>query len=103
EDAYGIHSRSTGGLMNKPLLSIRDLEVRYPSPGLGRSRAVVRGVSMDIGKGETLGLVGESGSGKSTIGRAVLGLAPVSQGQIFFKGVDLVQLARRERREMARG
>jgi ABC-type glutathione transport system ATPase component len=62
---------------------------------------VLHGVSFDIERGETLGLVGESGSGKTTIGRAILGLAPISGGTIRFNGQDLSSLPKSERRNLA--
>jgi oligopeptide transport system ATP-binding protein len=46
----------------------------------------VKGVSFDIYKGETFGLVGESGSGKTTIGRAIIRINPMSDGEVIFKG-----------------
>ena len=52
--------------------------------------------------GETLSLVGESGSGKTTIGRAILGLAPVTEGTITFRGEHHQQLSRAQRRKLAR-
>ena len=68
----------------KPLLEIGDLSVRF-----GPVRAV-DGVSLQLAAGPFgLGLVGESGSGKTTIGRAVVRLAPVSGGQIRFEGTDI--------------
>jgi ABC-type glutathione transport system ATPase component len=79
-------------------LHVQDLEVGY-GPG-GRAK-VLHGVSIDIAPGETLGLVGESGSGKTTIGRAVLGLAPVTGGSIRFNGQELVGLKRAARRKIA--
>ncbi|MFB9966159.1 ABC transporter ATP-binding protein [Sinosporangium siamense] len=83
----------------RPLLSVEHLTVRYP---LGRSilgrttsLAAVRDVSFSIEAGKTLGLVGESGSGKSTIGRAILRLAPISEGKVEFDGMDVGGFGRR--------
>jgi ATPase components of various ABC-type transport systems, contain duplicated ATPase len=61
----------------------------------------VKGVSLDILPGETVGLVGESGSGKTTLGRAALGLAPVTEGTIRYDGEDISHLNRRERRALS--
>lgn len=74
-----------------PVLKVSDLSVRFPmhSGFLGRVTGIVHAVdevSFAIGKGETLGLVGESGSGKSTIGRAIINLAPVYSGQVSVLG-----------------
>ncbi|WP_345537835.1 oligopeptide/dipeptide ABC transporter ATP-binding protein [Variovorax defluvii] len=54
-----------------------------------RTLSAVRNVSFTIAPGQTYGLVGESGSGKSTIGRAILRLAPVTAGTIRFDGEDI--------------
>lgn len=83
------------------LLEIEDLVVDYPLRGI-RKRAfrAVKGVSLDIRRGETVGLVGESGSGKSTVGRAVLGLAPVSAGRISFDGEDISHPSSSRRRQL---
>ena len=70
------------------LLSISGLRVEYPQP-LGTFVAV-QNVSLEVARGEIVGIVGESGAGKSTIGSAVMGLleAPgrVSAGEIRFDG-----------------
>ena len=70
--------------MAEPLLSVKNLTVKF-----GKRRhpfTAVNNVSFDIYKGETFGLVGESGSGKTTIGRAIIRVAPVSSGTVTFDG-----------------
>ncbi len=71
--------------MAEPLLKVEDLVVRFPGRR-GSFTEVIHGVSFEMEPGKTLSLVGESGSGKTTIGRAILGLAPVSEGTITFRG-----------------
>ena len=77
------------------LLKVSDLRVRYPvadgmASVLDRNRRsyvdVVHGVSLNIGRGETLAIVGESGSGKTTLAMALCGLAPVLGGEVRFNG-----------------
>lgn len=83
-----------------PLLQVDDLHVVY---GKRRSRLhALRGVSLQIAAGQTLGLVGESGSGKTTIGRAVLGQVPIEAGSIHFRGQDITRLPLSRRRRFAR-
>jgi len=78
------------------LISLRDVKVHYRAGGgLFKSRQTVKavdGVSLDIKKGETLGLVGESGCGKSTLGKAVLRLTDPTGGKVFYNGRDLADL-----------
>jgi oligopeptide/dipeptide ABC transporter ATP-binding protein len=83
------------------LLEVRDLAVHY---ALGRRRPplkAVDGVSFTIASAETVGLVGESGSGKTTIGRAILGLVPVSGGTIRLGDADITNARYRERRAVS--
>ena len=85
----------------EPLLAVKDLHVTFP----GRRRTsttVIHGVSFDLAAGETLSLVGESGSGKTTIGRAILGLAPVTKGSVSFRGRTISNVSAKERRKIAR-
>ncbi|QYG92992.1 ATP-binding cassette domain-containing protein [Iamia sp. SCSIO 61187] len=73
------------------LLRVEDLHVRFRT-GRGTVYAVTD-VSLDIRRGETLGLVGESGCGKSTTGRAVMQLPPPTEGRVLYEGEDLAQLS----------
>jgi oligopeptide transport system ATP-binding protein len=66
------------------LLEVKNITVEF---GTGRKKiAAVRDVSFDIYRGEIFGLVGESGSGKTTIGRAIIRINEVANGEIFYKG-----------------
>jgi ABC-type oligopeptide transport system ATPase subunit len=88
--------------MSESLLTVDDLVVEYPGKGFrAKPFQALKGVSIDIKPGETLGLVGESGSGKTTLGRAVLGLAPVTGGKITYDGKDISHLHRKERRALS--
>ena len=73
------------------ILEIKDLSVYFSKKsnvfsrgGEGKTCAVNH-VSLNIGRNEIHGLVGESGSGKSTLGRSVMGLSPISEGEILFR------------------
>ena len=89
--------------MNENLLSLQNLQVHYKiGGGLFKKTKHVRavdGVSLDIKKGETLGLVGESGCGKSTLGKAILRLTEPTGGQVWYNGKDLAKLRQREMRD----
>jgi oligopeptide/dipeptide ABC transporter ATP-binding protein len=73
----------------KPLLSLQDVTKSFPIAGSRKRVRAINGVTFDLHEGETLGLVGESGSGKSTVGRCIVGLAPVDSGAITFDGQRL--------------
>jgi ABC-type polar amino acid transport system ATPase subunit len=66
-----------------PFLAIRDLEVRRGA------RSVVRGVSLDVPRGEILAVMGASGAGKTSVLRAVAGLDPITAGSVAIDGLQL--------------
>ncbi len=76
------------------VLSVRDLRITYHTQGGGVP--AVRGVDLEVGKGEVLGLAGESGCGKSTIAGAILRLLPPKtkiEGTILLDGEDVLSLS----------
>jgi peptide/nickel transport system ATP-binding protein len=89
EDGSGVVSP------NGTLVQLENLKVYFPiKSGLVLDRHIgdikaVDDVTLDIQRGETLGLVGESGCGKSTVGRAILRLYKPTAGRIVFDGEDI--------------
>src|SRR3954451_4983859 len=81
-----------------PLLKVEDLVVQYAVGG--KTIHAVSGVSLEVARGETLGLVGESGCGKSTLGRAVLQLRRAGSGRVLFDGQDLTAMQGETLRKM---
>src|SRR5262247_2001146 len=90
-----------GGDPAGSLIRIRDLRVHFNIAG-GRLVKAVDGVTLDIVRGETLGLVGESGCGKSTLGRALLRLVDSTAGEILYKAEDS-ELSRTPRKSRTNG
>ncbi len=102
---------SSGVSTEEPLVSVRGLKTYYSIRGnfldrlVGREGAAVRAVddvSLELRKGEVLGLVGESGSGKTTLGRTLLGLVPATAGSVVFEGRELTGLPERDLRKLRR-
>ena len=69
------------------VLTVRDLSITF-STTAGPVHAI-RGMNLDLYRGDTLAIVGESGSGKSTIGRSIIRLYEPTDGQILFDGMDI--------------
>jgi phospholipid/cholesterol/gamma-HCH transport system ATP-binding protein len=67
----------------EPIIKVRDLIVDF------RSHRVLKGVNLDLLRGEILGFVGASGAGKSTLARTIIGLLPKRSGTIEVLGVNL--------------
>ena len=95
EGAKVMPSRADPDKSDKPMIRVDNLKTYfrdYSKTPAGDIKAV-DGVSLEIQRGEILGLVGESGSGKSTLGRSILQLAPITAGSILFDGTELNKLS----------
>lgn len=103
----------TANLTNSPLLTVTNLQQHYSLESnlldqlFSRNRQVIKavdGVSLELQRGEILGLVGESGCGKSTLSRTILQLITATGGKVEFQGIDITALnrdaVRKHRREM---
>jgi peptide/nickel transport system ATP-binding protein len=93
--------------MSTPILEVRNLKKHFAISGglLGGVTArvhAVDGVSFSIRKGETLALVGESGCGKSTVGKAILRLFDITDGEVVLEGKRIDGLSPREVRPLRR-
>ncbi|CDM22992.1 Branched-chain amino acid transport ATP-binding protein LivF [Castellaniella defragrans 65Phen] len=87
-EAIGLGGRQAGGFQHlsrgrEPLLQVQDLESCY-----GRIQAL-KGISLEVHKGELVALVGANGAGKTTFLRALSGIQPISAGRIRFAGQDI--------------
>ena len=87
------------------LLTVDDLKVHFPIKKGLLSRTVgyvyaVDGVSLTLGKGETIGLVGESGCGKTTTGMAILRLIEPTAGKVTFQGMNVSQMSKSQLRAL---
>jgi peptide/nickel transport system ATP-binding protein len=108
KENYRLKSQS-----NSPLLTVTNLQQHYSLESnlldqlFARNRQVIKavdGVSLELERGEILGLVGESGCGKSTLSRTILQLITATGGKVEFQGIDITALGRdavrKHRREM---
>jgi peptide/nickel transport system ATP-binding protein len=98
------HGRSAEGA-SEPLLRTVGLCKTYIDRGwFGRRREVhaAQDVSLEVRRGQTLGIVGESGSGKSTVARCIIRLIDPSAGRILLQGVDIARMPAAELRPLRR-
>jgi oligopeptide/dipeptide ABC transporter ATP-binding protein len=90
---------------NDSLIRIKDLVTYFPVYGGVFKRVIahvkaVDGVTLNIKKGETLGLVGESGCGKSTVSHTIIRLIPHTRGSVFFEDTNVFDLKGEELKKM---
>ena len=75
--------------MSDTLLEVRDVRKSFRVPHAGKNKlCALDGITLDLARGETLGLVGESGCGKSTLARTLMMLDRPDEGTVRFDGVD---------------
>jgi peptide/nickel transport system ATP-binding protein len=81
-----------------PVLALSDVSISYPKRGRVPAFQAAKNISFEIYPGEILGLVGESGSGKTTVGRAAIGLLPISNGSIKLVGEEISKATEKQLR-----
>lgn len=68
------------------------LSIEALTAGYRPDYPIVEGISLTLGQGEKMGIMGRNGVGKSTLAKAIMGLLPITSGQITYKGVSLPSL-----------
>lgn len=83
-----VNHSTEENVANEPLIRAENLKKHFKVKKKGMLHAVDN-VSFYVNQGETLGLVGESGCGKSTVGNVVMGLTPKTDGNLYYRGIDV--------------
>ncbi len=89
-------------IATETVLHMKDLVIEYPKRGRVPAFRAVEDFTLEIQRGEVVGLVGESGSGKTTIGRAAIGLLPAHSGELAVAGIDMVGISTPDLRKVRR-
>eukprot|EP01037_Dinobryon_pediforme_P028663 gene28663-32028_t len=97
---YTKEDKGSDRMTAEPILALE--AIRKVFSANGRQVRALNGVSITLGRGETLGVIGESGSGKSTLGRIAVGLEMPDEGIIRIEGTDISRLSVPKRREALR-
>lgn len=85
-----------------PIIELDDVHVTFRTRTAGKSIRAVRGVSLKLMPGETIGIVGESGCGKSTTANVMCGLQKPTAGRVYFQGREVTKRTVEDRRAIGR-
>ena len=99
-DAAGAPLRRGDG--PGPIIELDDVHVTFRTRTAGKSVRAVRGVSLRLMPGETIGIVGESGCGKSTTANVMCGLQKPTAGRVYFQGREVTKRTAEDRRAIGR-
>ncbi len=100
--SVAVRELSPDSVNQSPVLKLENVSIEYPKSGRVPAFRAVTDFSLEIFRGEIVGLVGESGSGKTTVGRAAIGLLPIVEGKIELIGRDISKPSREELRAIRR-
>lgn len=81
------------------IVEVKNIKVLYKNK---QQRPALDNISLQIKRGETLGVIGESGSGKTTLGLSILRLVKINEGKILFKGIDITNWKENQLRKIRR-
>lgn len=82
------------------VLTLDNVDIEYPRRGRVPAFLAAKAITLEISRGEVLGLVGESGSGKTTVGRAAVGLLPIKSGKLTVAGKDISKIRKSELQDL---
>lgn len=99
-DARRVEDEKSLTVVPESVLKLNEAIVTYPGKWRRPGFQAVNGIDLEVSSGEIVGLVGESGSGKSTIGKAIVGLLPITHGQMEVSGKAITGSGRQGRAEL---